>query len=243
MEIVIKQDILQGIIDAIEAIVDDDVKLQLLPDGFRISAVDPASVAMVFMQAKKEACDFYQADQMDIALSIQTLKKFTDIKGQPVSIKLDEETHKLKISQGKTKYHMSLIDPNAIKEGPRIPKLDMPCEVIIAGSDLNEAIRAVGKVSDHAIFEQDEEKFMVHAKGDIDSAKVDFLLSELTGVKQGVSRALFSLDYLIDMMKVFAKAGSVKIESGIDYPARFSFQIGDHVAVQYLLAPRIEQDD
>lgn len=240
---VIKQSILKDIIDAIEAVVEDDIKLQIDENGFRIEAVDPSNVAMVFMQAKREAFDFYQANKLDLAMSLVTLKKYTDIKDIPVSIELDEATHRLKISQGKTKYNMSLIDPTSIKAGPRIPQLDMPCEIVMRGSDFQDAVRAVEKVADHAIFEQDEEKFSISAKGDIDSANVEFALSELTGVKHGVSRALFSLDYLYpNMARVFAK-NSIKIETGVDYPCRVSLNIGENIFVSYLLAPRIEQED
>ena len=240
---VIKQDVLRGIIDAIKAVVEDDIKLQIDENGFHIEAVDASNVAMVFLQAKKEAFDFYQAGKLELAMSLVTLTKYTDIKDVPVSVELDEATHRLKISQGKTKYNMSLIDPTSIKAGPRIPQLDMPCEVVMRGSDFQDAVRAVEKVADHAIFEQDEDKFSISAKGDIDSANVEFTLSELTGVKHGMSRALFSLDYLYpDMARVFAKT-SIKIETGIDYPCRVSLNIGENIFVSYLLAPRIEQEN
>lgn len=240
---VINQSSLKGIIDAIKAIVDEDIKLIIDENGFKIEAVDPSNVGMVFLDAKAAAFDMYKATQMELAMSLTTLEKFTDIKDLPVSIQLDEENHKLRISQGKTKYSMSLIDPEVVKKGPRIPQLDMPCVVVMAGTDLQEAVRAANKVSDHVIFEQGEEHFTISAKGDIDSAKVEFLLSELTGVKHGMSRALFSIDYIADMSKVIARNGQVTIESGIDYPARLSFGIGDNISVQYLLAPRIENQD
>jgi proliferating cell nuclear antigen len=239
---VISQPALKGIIDAVKAIVDEDIKLIIDENGFKIEAVDASNVGMVFLNAKAAAFDVYKADKMELALSLLTLEKFSDIKDLPVSIQLDEESHKLKISQGKTKYSMSLIDPEVVKKGPKIPQLDMPCSVVMAGIDLQEAVRAANKVSDHVIFEQGEELFTISAKGDIDSAKVEFLLSELMGVKHGVGRALFAIDYITDMSKVIAKNGSVVIDCGVDYPARLSFTIGDNISVQYLLAPRIEQE-
>ena len=73
----------------------------------------------------------------------------------------------------------------------------------------------------------------------------DFLASkQFKAIPSGfVAKDVNPMLFPFQRVKVFAKAGPVKIESGIDYPARFSFQIGDHVAVQYLLAPRIEQED
>jgi proliferating cell nuclear antigen len=242
LKFVIKQPLLRDIISALEAVVEDDIKLQIDESGFKVEAVDAANIAMVMLQAKSAAFDFYEATSSNLAMSLSSLANYTDKRDLPVSVELDEETHKLRISQGKTKYNMSLLDPNSIAKGPRIPALDMPCEVVISGSDLRDAITAMGKVSDHAAIEQNETSFVVSARGDIDSAKVEFALSELTGVRHGESRALFSIDYLVDVAKVLAKSNNVKVESGIDYPCRVSLNIGENIFVQYLLAPRIEQE-
>jgi len=235
---VISQDRLKSIIDAVSHIT-DDAKLQISSDGLKIEAIDPANVAMVFLKASSEAFSFFQATEMTIALDIHKLSTLASGK-EDVSLELIEDSHKLNIKVGRTKYTMSLLDPTAIKATPRLPQLDLPAQVAIQGSDLREAMQSATKVSDHVVVEQSDEEFKISAKGDIDSVEMPFALSELTNIRQGMSRALFSLDYLDDISKA-AKSSEVTIETGIDYPMKLSFNLGN-VYIQYLLAPRIEQE-
>jgi len=87
-----------------------------------------------------------------------------------------------------------------------------------------------------------DEGFYMEAKGDIDSLKLKIPSTELLGMKPGEARSLFSLDYLEDMSKSISKAPEVTLEMGIDYPLRVNFKLGQFVEINYLLAPRIEQE-
>jgi len=238
-KIVVSQQNLSSIIAAVSHLT-TDAKISIAEDGLKIEAVDAANVAMVFLHAKAAAFDAYQATKSEIALDLQKLQSLASGK-EPVSMVLEEETHKLHIAVGRAKYTMSLLDPSSIKSSPKIPQLDLPCSITMTGSDLQDAIKAAGKVSDHVILEQNEETFTFSAKGDIDSFSMPFQLSELTGIKQGMSRALFSLDYVTAIAKVTAGSKEVKIETGVDYPARIASSIGN-IDITYLMAPRIEQE-
>jgi proliferating cell nuclear antigen len=238
-KIVIGQTQLKGIIDAVSHLT-DETNITISETGMSIEAVDPANVAMVFLHAKASAFDSYQAAPCKIALDLPKLQSLAAGK-EPVSIILEEETHKLHIAVGRAKYTMSLLDPTSIKGAPKIPQLDLPCSITMPGSDLQDAIKAAGKVSDHVILEQTEDEFIFSAKGDIDAFSMPFQLSELTGVRMGIGRALFSLEYLVDIAKVATSSKAVQIETGVDYPAKIAFSIGE-VDISYLLAPRIEQE-
>ena len=87
-----------------------------------------------------------------------------------------------------------------------------------------------------------DDEFYMEAKGDIDSLRLKIPSTELLGLKPGEARSLFSLDYLEDMSKSLGKAQEVTLEMGIDYPLRVNFKVGQAIEVNYLLAPRIEQE-
>jgi proliferating cell nuclear antigen len=108
--------------------------------------------------------------------------------------------------------------------------------------ELRRAVKAAEKVSDHVILGVSDEGFYMEAKGDIDSLKLKIPSTELLGMKPGEARSLFSLDYLEDMSKSISKAGEVTMEMGIDYPLRIHLKLGQYVEINYLLAPRIEQE-
>lgn len=240
LKIVISQNNLKGIIDAVSHLT-PDARIQILPDGIKIEAVDPANVAMVSLHASNGAFQFFKADPGTIALDLLKLSSLASGK-EDVSLELDEENHKLKIAVGRSKYTMSLLDPAGLKGNPRIPQLDLPAMVAMPGGEFRYAVTSALKVSDHIVIEQHESEFKISAKGDIDSFEMPFSLTEMLSVRQGESRAVFSLDYVDDISKVAAKAAQVMIESGTDYPSRISFNIGESISVHYLLAPRIEQE-
>jgi proliferating cell nuclear antigen len=238
-KVVISPTTMKDIINAIKDVA-EEVRIQVSETGLKIQAVDPANVCMVFLDAPQDAFEYYKTDAGDLALDMIRLDQFTN-GSDSISMELDPETHKMAVDHGRSKFSMSMIDPTAIKGAPRVPNLDMPCSIVISGADVYDAIQSAIKVSDHAILEQDEENFVLEAKGDIDSVRTAFQLSELTGIRQGMSRAVFSLDYLADIAKVARKVSAVQIETGIDYPTVISFGMGK-ISVRYMLAPRIEQD-
>ena len=239
-KIVISQPNLKGIIDAVSHLA-TEAKLQITPDGIKIEAVDAANVAMVFLHATVGSFEFFKADKMDIALDLQKLASLSAGKDN-VSLDMDEENHKIMIAVGRARYTMSLLDPSGLRANPRIPTLDLPASVTMNGGDLREAVQAAAKVSDHVVLEQHDEEFRISAKGDIDSFEMPFSLTEMLAVRHGESRALFSLDYIEDISKVAARSDHVMIETGIDYPAKITFNLGESINIQYLLAPRIEQE-
>lgn len=240
---VINAETLRDAIEAVSSLV-DEVKFSLSEKGIELKAVDPANVAMVSLKIGAEAFDYFKATQGEIGVDLVRLSDVLSMadKGETVQLELDEESHKLKIGVGSLSYTLSLIDPTAIRKEPRIPELDLPAHVTLPGGELRRAVKAAEKVSDHVILGVSDEGFYMEAKGDIDSLKLKIPSTELLGMKPGEARSLFSLDYLEDMSKSIGKAGEVTLELGIDYPLRVNFRIGQSVEINYLLAPRIEQE-
>ncbi len=232
--------------DAIEAVSSwlDEVNLALAEKGMELKAVDPANVAMVSLIVRSEAFDYFKATPGEIGVDLVRLSDVLSMadKGENVQLELDEESHKLKIGVGSLSYTLSLVDPTAIRKEPRIPELDLPAHVTLPGGELRRAVKAAEKVSDHVILGVSDEGFFMEAKGDIDSLKLKIPSTELLGMKPGEARSLFSLDYLEDMSKAIGKANEVTLELGIEYPLKVNFKLGQSVDINYLLAPRIEQE-
>ncbi|MCJ7444709.1 MAG: proliferating cell nuclear antigen (pcna) [Methanotrichaceae archaeon] len=240
---IINAETLRDAIEAVSSLV-DEVKFSLSEKGLELKAVDPANVAMVSLIVRSEAFEYFKATPGEIGMDLVRLSDVLSMadKGENVQLELDEESHKLKIGVGSLSYTLSLIDPTAIRKEPRIPELDLPAHVTLPGGELRRAVKAAEKVSDHVIIGVSDEGFFMEAKGDIDSLKLKIPSTELLGMKPGEARSLFSLDYLDDMSKAIGKANEVTLELGIDYPLKVNFKLGQSVDINYLLAPRIEQE-
>jgi proliferating cell nuclear antigen len=240
---VINAETLRDAIESVSSLV-DEVKFAISEKGLELKAVDPANVAMVSLKILAEAFEYFSATPGEIGVDLVRLSDVLSMadKGENVQLELDEESHKLRIGVGSLSYTLSLIDPTAIRKEPRIPELDLPAHVTLPGSELRRAVKAAEKVSDHVVLGVSEDGFFMEAKGDIDSLKLKIPGTELLGMKPGEARSLFSLDYLEDMSKSIGKANEVTLEMGIDYPLRVHFRLGQSVEINYLLAPRIEQE-
>ncbi|MDD5187282.1 MAG: DNA polymerase sliding clamp [Methanoregula sp.] len=242
----IDADILKEAIDAISALV-PECRLHTAEDGISTRAVDTANVAMIALTLKKEAFDSFTATTSEMGIDISKMKNIFNMagKGDLISIELPDNAQKMAISVHGYHYSITLLDTNTIRKDPNSPTINLPGKVVIAGEDLNNAIKAAAVISDKiamGINAKDETFFLI-AEGDTDHIQRAFSKDEVKSLVPAEARSLFSLDYLKDMGRVMNKAAEVEVYLGIDHPVRFSFDIaGGNGHVEYLLAPRIEAD-
>jgi proliferating cell nuclear antigen len=227
------------------AVIVDEVRFRITPEGISVKAVDPANVAMVTFELGSSAFDEYSADECEIGID---LNKITDLlgimdKGDTVQIELEEENHKLLICVGGLSYTLSLLDPSTIRAEPRVPQLELPAKVVMNGSDLRHAVKAAEKISKHMLMGVSGDIFYMEAKGDTDQVRLEMGRDQLIDLKSGETSSLFSLDYLTDIAKTTNKVNEVSLSLGKDFPVIIDFEIANGAGrISYLLAPRIEKD-
>lgn len=240
----IDADILKSSIETLSVLV-DEARFRISNQGLTVRAVDPANVAMISFELSSTAFDEFSAEDCEIGMD---LNKIIDIfsvaeKNEKVILELDEMSQKLSIQIGVFFYTLSLLDPSNIRAEPRIPQLELPAEVILNGKELQKAIKAAEKISDHVSLGVDEELFYMEAEGDTDKVRLEMPREQLIDITPGDARSLFSLDYLSDIVKPASKSNEVILELGKDYPIKINFNIANGSGkITYLLAPRIESD-
>jgi proliferating cell nuclear antigen len=227
------------------AVIVDEVRFRIKPEGISVKAVDPANVAMVIFELGSSAFDEYSADESEVGID---LNKITDLlgitdKGDTVRMELEEGNHKLLIDVGGLSYTLSLLDPSTIRAEPRIPQLELPAKVVMNGADLRRAVKAAEKISDHMLMGVAGDTFFMEAKGDTDQVRLEMGRDQLIDLKTGEASSLFSLDYLTDIVKPTNKVNEVSLSLGRDFPVIIDFEIANGTGrISYLLAPRIESD-
>src|SRR5659263_341424 len=135
------------------AVIVDEVRFRIKPEGISVKAVDRANVAMEKIEHRSYAFDEYSADELEIGID---LNKITDLlgitdKGDTVRMELEEGNNKLLIDVGGLSYTLSLLDPSTTRAEPRIPQLELPAKVVMNGTDLRRAVKAAEKISDHML--------------------------------------------------------------------------------------------
>jgi len=241
---------LSDAIAALRTIVDES-KLRFNDTGLQSRAVDPANVAMVDVDVPDAAFKRLNVGDDETTLGVN-LETFSDVLSMAESdddlvARLNAETKKLELSFPNTglEYTCALIDPDAIRQEPDIPDLDLGGEFVVPGRAIDRGLSAADLVSDHIRFEGvADDTLRLSADGDTDTVDLvidDTLIDgELTSDDQ--TESLFSLEYLTDITRPIGSDSAVTVDLGSEMPVKMHFGMGDDIDVEAMIAPRIQGD-
>ena len=237
---------IKTVLKTLRAIV-DEARIHIDENGISMRAVDPANVAMDDLDLTAAAFESYDATPGVIGVD---LDRFADAvgmanKGDPVQLSLDQQTRKLVIHVDGLEFTMACLNPKTIRAEPEIPDLDLPAEVTLSRNTLDRGVKAADMVSDHIRFTMDEapEQFCIEAEGDTDDVELEIDSEDLKDVTAADAEALFSLDYMKDVVRTIPKGTAVTMTVGTDFPVIMAYELADgNGHVTRMLAPRIRAD-
>ncbi len=235
--------ILRNVFGAVGNLV-DEVRLEVKESGLHLRAMDPAHVALVDLEMKKEIFEEYEIDE-EKALGIDLDKFLTVIKrakSKDTMIFEDKEEYLRVTIEGTAtrSFDLPLIDVG--EEEVRVPELDYPCVMEIDPEAFEAGIKDVKTVSDHATLSASEDGFSMKAMGDLGSVEIFIEKNKmLTFDVSEPAKSMFSIEYLEDILKASKIADSVKIYLGNNIPVKLEF-LAPGIKLTYILAPRIEEE-
>jgi proliferating cell nuclear antigen len=155
-----------------------------------------------------------------------------------VDLRVDEETLTLKV--GSIEYTIGLIDPSAIRKPPKTQELELPAKAVLDAGQFKDAVNLASKVTDEITLRTDENTFILEAKGDMESIKLELGSMDLIEFNGAEARSTFAIEYLKEFNKIASRGDVLTIHLGTDLPARFVYDVADgKLTVEYILAPRI----
>ena len=245
-EAIIQKDRLESLLEPVSALV-DECKIHLGEEGVSISAVDASNVALVDVQLDAAAFESYETDGGVIAVHLDRLEAVVANAdaGALVRLELNEETRKLEIAFDRVDFELALLDPDAVREEPELPDLDLPATAGVEGRHLDQAVTLTSMVADHLVLGVDATAGVFYAScdGDTDTVHIEHPGDELRVLSGGEARSLFSLDYLADIESTIDKDAEVTLRLGEELPAKIGFQIADaHGDCEFMLSPRVEAE-
>jgi proliferating cell nuclear antigen len=219
-----------------------EVKLKVSNEGLSITAIDPANVAMIVFKLPSSAISQLEVDNEEvIGVSLESFKAvLRRVKAGSV-LTMSREENELKImiqDKVKREFNLALIDVEG-EEKP-IPTLDFTAKIEMASVDFSEAIEDCAVVADSCSFVSEPDKFMIQAKGNLNSFKSEFTDEANIQAEQAGSK--YSLEYLQKMVKGTKLTDKVHINFSNDYPLRLEFNT-PMLELAFILAPRVESED
>ena len=219
-----------------------EVRLKVSREGLSITAIDPANVAMIVFKLPSEGISQLEVDNEEVlGVSLESLKAVLRRVKAGSILTISKEENELKVAiQDKVRreFNLALIDVEG-EEKP-IPNLDFTAKVEMASIDFAEVIEDCAVVADSCSFVSEPDKFMIQAKGSLNSFKSEFTDEANIQAEQAGSK--YSLEYLQKMVTATKLTDKVNINFSNDYPLRLEFNT-PILELAFILAPRVESED
>jgi len=227
-------------IEAIAALIDEGT-FQIDSEGLKLRAMDPSQIALVDFELPSKAFEKFECTQpVAIGIDFSELSKITRRSKPEDRIDLSVDNNRLKmVFRGETKreFNTAIIDLSS--NPPKEPKIEFTAEIKISPNMIKDALKDAELLSNHvALTVQD--LFSIKSDGDTGSVNIEFPDDKLLSLSVSTAaRAVFSLDYLNNILKAAEIPSVVNLNLRTDAPLKTEYSIGDGRVVYYL-APRIE---
>ncbi|UCD21097.1 MAG: proliferating cell nuclear antigen (pcna) [archaeon] len=220
-----------------------EVNAKITKDGFYISAVDPANVALVSLKIPTKTFSKFEVDKEEVlGLNLEDFKQVLRRVPISASLSLEREDNSLKVhieDKAKRTFRLALI--NVEGEEKKVSNFNFDSLVGIDSLNFLDIVNDAAIVADSCSFNVDPNTFVIEAKGTLHSSKTEFSSDEVKIQTEKVSKAKYSLDYLVKFAKASKLADRVNVLYSNEYPARFEFKT-DNFELSFILAPRGEED-
>jgi proliferating cell nuclear antigen len=224
----------------------NEARFTVRKDGLELLAMDPANVAMVHYKLLASSFSEYDAGGTpSFAINLQNLKQILRRAGANDTLVLETQENKLKVvirgSSTRT-FHLPLLDLEEREQ--QVPKLTFTASVTTDALQLQMAIDDADIVAESLAFVAEENSLQINAEGDLSRALIEMVADATTKIvlKDGKVRARYSIEYLKKMIQAAKLTEKVTIEFSKDYPLKLSFKVLDKLALEFILAPRIENE-
>lgn len=220
-----------------------EVRMKVDKEGLSILAIDPANVAMTSLKLPASAFSEIDVDSPEVlGVNLDNFKAILRrIKpGMILVITRQENELKLQIQDKiQREFNLALIDIE--DEEKEIPNLSFTSKIEMDAKDFSESIEDCSVVADSCSFISEPDKFVMMAKGSLNSFRSEFSSDELNITAESAN-SKYSLEYLQKMIKATKITDKVKINFANDYPLKLEF-ITPFIELNFILAPRVETDD
>jgi len=211
-----------------------EVKIKVKQEGLEITAIDPASIAMVSLKIPKQAFSQFELEkEEELGINLDDLKQVLKRASQAIILEKQENKLQVKLSE-KRIFSLALIAIEA--EEKQIPKLNFNTKVKLKSKEFAEAIADSAIVADSCAFIASNNEFRIEAQG------LNKVVTKLDATIEGTeSKAKYAIDYLAKFAKASKFSESLILSFSTNYPARLDFK-ETSFELSFIIAPRVEEE-
>ena len=228
----------------------EEALFKLTPDGIKMKAMDPSHVALVDFELPAAAFADYEVKRaVSLGINLAEMNKImARAKAEDeFFMELDEEKNRLSLTFKGTstrKFSLSLIDTSE-SELPE-PKLQFTASADIVAGVVQDGLKDAEIVGDNVRCELTDEGFFMLTESDTGATELKLHKGDPGLLKLNVkqpARAMFNINYLINMTKAASSTENITVNMGTNLPIQLDFPIAEGKGkLRFLLAPRIEAE-
>jgi proliferating cell nuclear antigen len=240
-------DVFKDSIIAIGELIDEGV-FKVNKNGLSLLAADRAMVSVVDFKLPATVFEEFKIDK-DETLGINISNFVSVIKRakpkEKLSFELKGNTLEVRMSNGSSrKFVVPLLDIKE-EEIPPIDQLAFKANARVKVDILKSGVDDADVVADTIVFHASDGKFRMNAAGDVSSTELMLEKGNesLLDLKvDGDVKSRYPLDYLKKMIKASKLSDEAMLSWSKDYPLKLGFKDVDKVEMNFILAPRVQDD-
>ena len=226
-------------VEAIAALIDEGT-LQIDSSGLKLRAMDPSQIALVDFELPAKAFEKFKCDNpLNIGIDF-TEEDIGESERDEDKINLSLANNRLNmVFRGETKREFTIAIIDSTSNPPKEPKIEFTAEVKLAPNMIKDALKDAELISNHVALRLGKD-LNIKSDGDTGSVDIEFPEDKLLSINvKSEARAVFSLEYMNNILKAAEIPSVVTISMKNDSPLRVEYSLGDGRVIYYL-APRIE---
>ncbi|MEM4318394.1 MAG: hypothetical protein QW244_01415 [Candidatus Pacearchaeota archaeon] len=220
-----------------------EVNIKLSKEGLSITALDPASVAMVIFEMPKSVFVNYTVESDEIlAVNLEDLKAVLKRMEKAEVIVLEKKDNMLIVScKDGIKKHFTLALINIEEEERAKPKLAFTSSVELSSDLLADAVEDSLIIADSTSFITTRDSFKILTIGTLNRSEIEFSQDEVK-ISAVEDKAKYSLEYLEKFMKAAKLWPKVRLSFKTDHPLQLDYFGDSEAKLSFILAPRVEEE-
>lgn len=213
--------------------------------GFRVMTLD--NVVMVTLKVLSSSCIEYDVKKKTkIGLSINQLYDILKVINKNDIIVLSRESDKFIIeAKNKNTKRFSIPIIELEEKDQKEPQLKFKAKVITDSTQFKEELKALDTVCESVLFSCHKDKLVLGGYGDITKLETTIKEDDNTKIENNTDKVItsrYTMDFLKKILESSILSDTVTLEFDKDYPLRATFKEIDRYMLEFILAPRVEND-
>lgn len=247
--------VLKKLVDAIKDLV-TQANWECTSEGISMQAMDSSHVSLVSMTLKPDGFDSYRCDRnLSMGINMASLAKILKCAGNEDAVTMSTEddgdvvNFVFESDKGTSSFELKMLDIDSEHLG--IPETEYKCTVQMPGGEFQKIVRDLAQFGDACTIGVAKSGVEFTVKGDMGTAKVTRKANkdaekeaEQTIITMEEPTELsFALRYLTNITKATPLADSCTLHMSKGVPLMAEYRVETMGAVQYFLAPKIEDEE